>query len=439
LTTGLASARRWTCALSGLLFSLVVLLVTAERASGQTESTDGKSLLEEAASALDREEGLSPDTRKALTSLLRSLSTDVEAAAEPSPWERALDRLTFYGDFRYRHESSFKLDGQKDRHRERLRVRLGVNYLPADELLLGFRMVTGDRKDPASPHVTLGDGFDDLEVSLDRAFVRYEPGWAEGVSATAGKFDHPFFRNPVYGELVWDADIQPEGVALRWEDGVGPLERTSLTLGVYTVLEEASTDDVFILTGEWAGRAKLGEKEELSFGIGYASYTDPTPDGSRTLLAENAGNRLADRDGDGTADDFFSDFGILNPVVAVRSNRLAKPVLVSGELIRNARGRGGEDTGWALGASVGGTQRKGDWRTYYQFQVVEQDAVFSPFAQDDFVLRTNHRSHVFGAGYQITDRVGLHLWGLVSERLERNPGQSDQHQWRGRLDLNIKF
>ena len=79
---------------------------------------------------------------------------------------------------------------------------------------------------------------------------------------------------------------------------------------------------------------------------------------------------------------------------------------------------------------------------YYQWQAVEQDAVFSAFAQDDFLFATNHRSHLVGANYQARENVGVHLWGLFSARDRTFPGRttdSDDEQWRVRLDVNVKF
>ena len=137
-----------------------------------------------------------------------------------------------------------------------------------------------------------------------------------------------------------------------------------------------------------------------------------------------------------------SDFGIFNTIASLTWEGWRTPLTVAGEYIWNTQARGGHDQGWALGASLGKTKKKGDWRIYYQWQVVEQEAVFSPFAQDDFLLQTNHRSHVFGSNYQLADNVGLHLWGLISARDLTSAGattDSDKDQWRLRVDLTIKF
>ncbi|MBI2821573.1 MAG: putative porin, partial [Acidobacteria bacterium] len=108
----------------------------------------------------------------------------------------------------------------------------------------------------------------------------------------------------------------------------------------------------------------------------------------------------------------------------------------------NLRARIPQDEGWAVGVALGKAQNRGDWRFYYQWQVIEQDAVFSPFSQDDFLFQTNHRSHLLGINNQLTEKVGLHLLGLGSARDKTSPGpttDSDQIQWRVRLQVNVRF
>jgi len=78
---------------------------------------------------------------------------------------------------------------------------------------------------------------------------------------------------------------------------------------------------------------------------------------------------------------------------------------------------------------------------YYQWQKVEQDAVFSLVSQDDFLVTTNFSGHVTGTRYQFTDTIQLHLWALISQRgiPDKTAGQTRQSQWRLRSDVNIKF
>lgn len=381
----------------------------------------------------------------AVWALLLSLVPQDTAPAlgEQPPWVGVFDKLQLYGDLRLRHESSFELDDRSDSNRQRLRLRLGANYQLTNEVLVGARVVTGDRSDPNSPHVTLGEGFDDFELSLDRAFITYDPSWWRGSSATAGKFDHPFYRNPVYGELVWDADVQPEGVlAERRLIDVRGFESVDVVLGGYTLLEQGGGDDAQILAAELSGRTRLGKDTSGTIATSYYLYTDPTPDGATKLLTGNAGNSVVDTNGDGEPDEFVSDFGVWNTILGIEHDAWRLPLKLSGEYIRNTRAEIDRDEGWALGLAVGRSAERGDWRAYYQWQVVEQDSVFSPFAQDDFLFQTNHRSHVFGVNYQLRDNIGLHLWTLVSalDHTTATPTtDSGAYQWRVRLDLNVKL
>lgn len=363
------------------------------------------------------------------------------AAAAPAAvpalpaWIQELGRLDFYGDFRLRHESSLDVPGLPDRHRQRLRLRFGVNYPVHDDVTLGVRAVTGDRGDPRSPHATLGDGFDGLEVSLDRAFVTWRPAAVPDTFLTAGKFDHPFTRNPVYGELLWDADVQPEGVALGGHCTALGIDRLGLTAAGYSLVERPDGAEALAAVLEASARHRLAEGTDGTLAFGWYGYSNPTPDGNRTLLNDNAGNATVDRDGDTRPDVFASDFSILHAQGAVTLPATGQPLTLAAEWFHNLRAEIPGDTGWAVGAAWGGTAAAGDWRAWYQFQVVERDAVFSPFAQDDLLLATNHRSHLLGVNHQLTDNIGLHLWGSASQ-LEAGP---DDTRWRLRLDLNIRF
>jgi hypothetical protein len=335
------------------------------------------------------------------------------------------------------------LGGDPARHRQRVRFRGGANYQLTDEILVGARIATGDPGDPQSSHQTLGNVFHGFDISLDRAFLTYRPGWLQGAWFTAGKFSHPFYKNPVYGELLWDADVQPEGAIAGYTISErGALESFTVTAGEYLLLEQSRGKEGTASVFQLSGRLRTTEHLKANFGVGYYLYSNITPSGSRAILAENGGNATLDQDGDGNPDDFRSRFAVLNPIVGLTYDRWKLPLTFSAEYILNTRARIEQDQGWAVGASLGKTRKQGDWRLYYQWQVVEQDSVFSPVSQDDFLFGTNHRSHIFGVNYQLVDKIGLHLWALASALEATSPGaspNSDENQWRLRLDLNIRF
>lgn len=361
-----------------------------------------------------------------------------EPAKEKTLWQKLEERLSVSGDMRLRHESQVLLDDQTDRHRERVRLRLGVNYLVADELLIGLRMTTGDPSDQNSPYLTLDNLFQKVPFSLDRIFATYRPRWAPGFWVTAGKFGHPFYANPVYGELVWDADVQPEGLSMGYTwSGKGFVEQLGVSVGGYTVLEQKAADDAMMFVAQVSTRLRLSDHLRTTLAVGYYLYSDTAPGGANQIVAKNSGNALTP---DGKQ--YLSQFGILNSIFTLTYDGWALPLTLSGEHLRNTRAHSSRDSGWAGGLMLGQEAKRGDWRFYYQWQLIEQDAVFSPFTNDDFLFHTNHRSHVFGINYQFTNSIGIHGWALVSEREVPSPGtttDSRRDQWVVRLDLNFRF
>ena len=86
------------------------------------------------------------------------------------------------GDLRLRHESSSSGGGEVARHRERIRFRVGVEKPLAEHLHFTLRLRTGDPSDARSPYVDLGNGFDSLDLGLDRLFIRWSPSGTARVS-----------------------------------------------------------------------------------------------------------------------------------------------------------------------------------------------------------------------------------------------------------------
>ena len=358
----------------------------------------------------------------------------------PSPggwWER----LRFTGDLRLRHESSFNLPNApgspSSRHRERLRARLGLVYESTDEFSIEARLRTGDPDNPQNPYVDLGgtgggEAFDSFTLSLDRINARYsqEHWWVVG-----GKFGHPFWTNPVYGELVWDADVNPDGVAAGWFTRDWGLESVRLTAGQYVLLEQAAAEDAFATVLQASASQPLAEGWGFRGALGYYHYYDATPGGSTVILkGENSGNAT-----DPTGSDFVSEFGVLNPIAAFTYGGAPKPLTFAGEYFRNLRAEIDEDQGFALGVAYGSTGTGGDWQLAYQWQLVEQDAVFTPFSGDDFTIATNYMGHVLSWTYMFEKSIGLRLWALLAAPDSPPPGVDDELQYRVRADLTVSF
>src|SRR3546814_18442064 len=86
-----------------------------------------------------------------------------------------------------------------------VRCRLGATWAASDRITVGARLATGDADNPNSSDVQLSDWLDDLDVSLDMAYLRYD---FDRLSLYGGKMPQPFART----DLVWDGDVNPAGI-----------------------------------------------------------------------------------------------------------------------------------------------------------------------------------------------------------------------------------
>jgi hypothetical protein len=347
-------------------------------------------------------------------------------------------RWNISGDFRHREEYSFRLLDAPDRHRQRVRARLGAGFRISDQVQFGGRITTGARTDANSPYQTLGSGFHKLELSIDRAFAVFRPRFAPDFSVTAGKFAHPFVTNPIYPEVVWDADVQPEGLLVGYSStSAGVVQRVDLHGGRYALVENAAGRDAWVLAVQAAVQLRLAPRARSAVSVAWYGYNEMVPGQATLLVGENAGNAIT---GTGPAARYVSDFRILHPSVSFSLDS-GPGVTAAAEYIRNTGARIERDEGWSAGLAIGSTARRGGWRAYYQRVVVEQDAVVSFVAQDDFLFQTNHRSHVFGLAVVPLAGTQLHLWALLS-RMDSPPAtrpEETRHQARVRLDLTFAF
>lgn len=340
--------------------------------------------------------------------------------------------LRWSGDLRLRGEWDVDRAPAPDRARARIRFRIGVEKEVRSHLVAGARVATvPERRDPNSTHQTLGNGFQTFAIALDRAFVRWTPNGRSPIAVRAGKFGHPFADAPIFGELVWDADIQPEGVAVV----AGPYRGVRLVAAEYLVLHRSPGKTVGLTTGQVAWQAAW-RRLVPSVAAGVYAYQRPDAEGARFLARENQGNALLfDAAGDTTG--FASRFVILHLQAALeyRAGGTGIPLQVGGQYVRNVRAAAAMDEdGFAAGVQAGRLGTPGSWRAYYQYQELGREALFSPFAQDDFLQSVNLRAHLAGAYLQIIRGGTLHAWMLWSANEVPRAGT---FQKRFRLDLNL--
>jgi len=332
--------------------------------------------------------------------------------------------LRFNGDFRVRYEHTSAGNGAPSLGREVVRFRLGVTYPVRQDLLVRARLATGDPGDPNSTDVTLGKFVDDLAFSLDLASVEVNRSrWG----LVAGKFTNPLLST----ELVWDGDVNPQGMGGRVTVGNAGQVTATLT-GLYFMVDQQPGDTSSDMGGaQLALKGAPGAAWQVTAATGYYDYR------IRSLALADAGdirgNRLAPG---GTA--YLSDFDLLDILVAVDYTGFGEryPLRVVGDYVHNS-GANDLNTGWEADVYLGRSQRQGDLRYRYGYGMIETDAVLAAFSHDNTTLGTNYEIHTLSV-----DAVPIAGFFLNATWYHYRPHQATaarQYQNRVRLNAMVTF
>ena len=144
-----------------------------------------------------------------LLSLIMSIYGTVNTAFS----EQIGSNVTLDTDFRYRHEL-IDAEGKNMRNRQRIRARLNLSTRLNDNVKLGIQLASGSDR-PVSTNQTLTGGFSSKPVNIDLAFFEWMPETVKGLTVFGGKVKN-LFHTPGETELLWDSDLRPEGIAIKY-------------------------------------------------------------------------------------------------------------------------------------------------------------------------------------------------------------------------------
>jgi hypothetical protein len=344
-----------------------------------------------------------------------------------------LEKVKFYGDFRYRYEYRDRdwKSGSSDRHR--IRARVGLQYDINDEFMFDFRIATAEFFDDddgdsvggdyVSGNKTLGDYWASDNGWIDRAYVAYTPNWTNGVTALFGKMGNPFYKVGK-NQLIWDGDLNPEGIALQYKRG------NLFVNSMFGMVQENGSDSDKEMLGIQAGLVHAFENgNKLTYGAGYYDYLNVK--GEEAIVDDAfAGNTS-------TIDDRYAyDYNLVEIFGEYSTKVRNLPVSVYGNYVMNTASGVEEDTGWLVGTKLGKAQDPGSWEFNYDYRDIEADAVFGAFTDSDFADGgTNARGHVFGLGYALAKNTNIAATYFVNDNLSE---EQDGYE-RLQLDLKVKF
>ena len=350
-------------------------------------------------------------------------------AAKRSAYPAWLDNLKFSGDLRLRYQNICAEDSDdtrrsKNRNRARFRLRFGLIKTWLDEqLTVGFRLASGDgsnapyysHDDPTTTNQTFTGLFNRKAIWIDRAYAIYKPKAIKGLTIAAGKLGVPF----VHTDLIWDSDLNVEGVWAQYARAFGPIE-PFINAGYFIGEDDYSGDsqyDAVLMFYQLGMNCQVIKGLKWTFAASYYDYdhTDIIPNGEYQMI--NLTNTVAFRL-------FDLPWAAYVDYVHNCANKLT-----SGD-------EESQDDGIAVGLTVGKNARKGDWSVGYKYAYIETYCTPGILNDADFG-HTNIRGHVLGATYNLTDFLTLGGTVFLCQRIA-GP-QEGVESVDTRVDLVWKF
>jgi hypothetical protein len=376
-------------------------------------------------------------------------------------------------------------DDWQERERERYRIRLGVRGTLLDDWLFGIRLETSTSS--RSTNVTFGDDngggtgpFAKVSDSINvgQAYLGYK-GFKD-VTLTGGRMPNPLVNTA----MVWDPDINPEGLAEQWKhtfsfgetggeapsyskDGknIAPVVAKSeplIKLDIFVNLAQFVYDDA-------NPENPLGPRATTTGQVGRVRGSQLVPNTDAFLMAWQAGAKVTFPHGiffqvaptlynyTGNGDTFNihyqgGDPNVTNAASLAQNQtginsllvfdmpmelgwKIGKlPMHIFGDFAANLEGDerakaalhpGFGDQRYAFqgGAGVGQLKKKNDWQVDVYYQLSEQYALDPNLVDDDiFDGRQNMQGVVVKAGYALSDAVSVNFTYHYGWRYDDNLG-----------------
>ena len=347
--------------------------------------------------------------------LLAGFAPIASFAEEQSDWT---DRLSFKGDLRLRYEGIDEQgEGSRARGRYRARLAIAADVHPNVKVVMEF---ASGADNPTSRNVTFDGGFTTKDIGLDLAYVE----WAatETLTVYGGKMKNPLYRAGG-APLIWDGDLNPEGIAARFSKGA-----FFGTVASFSVEERSSSSDSLLVAVQVGGKFKLSDNLNLTAGVGYFGYSNTI--GNEPFYNGKSKGNSVDIDGNYIYE--YKD----TEVFAQFDTKVGDwPLSVYAQWVNNSEADE-EESGYAVGAKIGSAKAKGDMQFSWTYQDIEADSVIGTFNDSDFGGGgTDASGHIFKGKYAVSKSISLAGTYFVNE-IDRFQGT--EHDFN-RFQLDVQF
>jgi hypothetical protein len=330
------------------------------------------------------------------------------------------ERLSFKGDLRLRYEGIDE-QGEEGRERGRYRARLGVSADVLDNVKVVMQLASG-ADNPVSRNVTFDGGFDVDDIGFDLAYVEWTAN--DRLTIFGGKMKNPLFRAGGI-PLLWDSDLNPEGLALAYRHGA-----FFGTLANFAVEERSSSSDSLLTAVQAGGDFTLGDNARLKAGAGYFGYSNTI--GNEPFWDGLPHGNSVDIDGN-----YLYEYKVTEAFAQLDTKLGSLPLTVAAQWARNGE-VDEEDTAWAIGARIGAAGAPGSWDAGWAYMNVEADALVSTFNDSDFAGgQTDGSGHILQVRYALSESITL-AGTFFRNEIDRFAGNEHDYN-RYQLDVQFSF
>ncbi|MCH7557243.1 MAG: putative porin [Planctomycetes bacterium] len=349
-----------------------------------------------------------------------------------------VQNIKISGDFRYRHEQLDSEDPSTGRWnngvtRNRMRARLMFDAKVNDDWDIAFRIATGSDKSPISTNQDLEDSFSKKDVWLDLAYFTWHPAAQEGLKVFGGKMKNAFYRAGK-SELIWDTDLNPEGLAVQYVMPLSDVDQIFINGGGFWVDESTSGVDTSLWGLQSYWKRTIGNSDYILAGASYYDFGNLQGRddlkgtwGSSSFLGNTSSGGL-----------YTSDYDIFEGFAEYGFQWRGMPFAVFGNYAQNTVASTSEDTGWLIGCKLNKAKEPGSWELRYDYRDLEADAVVGAMSESDWLSGgTDGKGHKFVFKYQLAKNVQA---GLTYYHLENNRNSTRDADYRRlQADLVFKF
>lgn len=343
------------------------------------------------------------------------------------------------------------VDTSDNRQRLRIRARLGVLAKVNDSVDAEIKLATGNDKDPVSTNDTLGNSFNKHGFLLDLAYLKWKP--MNGLTLWGGRLPSPWFST----DLVWDPDLNFEGVAASYSHQFTDSFGGFLTAGVFPIQElELSQRDKWLFGVQGGIEFRHGDDISAKVGVAYYKYdnmkgkANPTENGENNatkLTQAQKGNSVFDLNRNfaglptdpgyvpGLASEFKElnvtaaiDFGFWDPIHFVFIGDYVKNLgfdLNEARSLTMDNSIKKDDYGYQIGLAVGHptVSNAGEWKSYLFYKWLGADAVYDAFTDSDFHLGgTNAKGWILGGDIGISKNFWLSAKWFTANQITNTEG-----------------